>query len=478
MSLVDVNAKPTLLSWLAVATASAATFIVLVDDSAVALSLSTIGKDLRLSLADLEWVINAYTLAFAVLALWGGMLADRLGARRVLCGGLAAFAAASLAAGLSSGAVPLVSLRAMQGASAAFIAPAALAAVTRAFPPGRRGLALGVWTGVGATAIAAGPLVGAVLTQTLGWRSIFLVNVPLCALLIVAARVTLPRSVRQAIRGRLDIAGLVTSAIGLSSFILALTQAASGGWSPWLPWAWLAISAASLASFVLIERRTSDPLLDLSLLRIPNFLVGNLLSMLILAIMCSLFFFIALFLQRGLLLEPIPAGLALLPFTAVIATIAPFAGRMADGTGPRILIASGLGLLAGGLVMLAVVGPESGASGMAPGLVVAGVGLGLASAPVTTAALALVPDSSTGSASATVSVSRLVGLAIGVAAMGAIVSVDWPSGAVETAADRSAFASALGTGFLVSAAFALLGSIVSLAAVRPPLAQMENEGTP
>lgn len=473
----DGSVKPSLRGWLAVATASAATFIVLVDDSAVALSLSTIGEDLQLALADLQWVVNSYTLAFAVLALWGGMLADRLGSRRVLCAGLAAFAIASLAAGMSSGALSLVSLRAVQGASAAFIAPAALAAVTSTFPPGRRGLALGVWTGVGAIAIAAGPLVGAILTQTLGWRAIFLVNVPLCVVLIVAARLTLPRSARQPIRGRLDVAGLVTSAAGLSAFILALTQATSDGWTSGRPWAWLALSTASLAAFVVIERRSANPLLDLSLFTIPNFAVGNLLSMLILAIMCSLFFFLALFLQRGLLLEPVAAGLALLPFTAVIATIAPFAGRLSERTGPRVLIVSGLGLVAGGLAMLAAVGAESGASGMAPGLVTVGVGLGLASAPVTTAALALVPAGSTGSASATISVSRLVGLAIGVAAMGAIVSVGWPSGAVDTAADRSAFATALGTGFLLSAALALLGSALALVAVRSPRAQMKSEGT-
>jgi EmrB/QacA subfamily drug resistance transporter len=444
-----------------------ASFLVLLDDSAVALALSTLGQDLGLGLAGLEWVVNLYTLTLAVFTLWGGMLADRLGPRRVLCGGLVAFSVISFAVGLSADGAALLVLRGAQGAGAAFIGPAALAVVTTSVPAARRGLAVGVWAGVSASALAGGPMIGALLTQTLGWRSIFLVNLPLGGLLLLAVLLALPPSPRRPGGGRLDVAGLLASGTALSALVLGLTQANSYGWTSVRLWAVMAVTVGAFAAFIGIERRAPAPLIDLSLFRLPNFLAGNLIGLLNLAIMCSLFFFLALYLQRGLLLSPVSAGAALLPFTALIAVVAPLAGRLTDRTGARAPIAAGMGLVAVGLFLLSRIGAGSGVSDIVPGLVITGLGLGLASTPITTAALASVPRRSAGIAAAAVSVSRLVGLALGVAAMGAIVSVGWPGGVVRTAADRAAFSDALGTGFAVNAVLALLAAAAALVAIRP-----------
>jgi EmrB/QacA subfamily drug resistance transporter len=454
-------------AWLAIATGSAASFLVLLDDSAVALSLSRIGQDLGLGLIGLEWVVNIYSLAFAVMALWGGMLAERGGARRVLCAGLAAFAGVSLAAGLVSAGGLLIALRAAQGVSAAFIGPAALAVVTTAFPQGRRGAALGVWAGVSASAVAAGPLIGALLTQGFGWRSIFLVNVPLAVLLLLCAMLTIPVDGPTTSRGRLDVAGLLSSGVVLSLLVLGLTEATSIGWSSLALWAVVGTAAVACVVFVAVERRAENPLLDLALFRLPNFAAGNLLGLLNLAIMCSLFFFLALYLQRGMLLPPLSAGLALLPFTALIAIVAPLAGRLADRTGARTPIVVGLWLVAAGLLLLSRIGPESTVLDIVPALLIAGLGLGLASSPTTTAAMASVPTRSTGIGGATVTVSRLLGLALGVAVMGTIVSVGWPGGSVITVAERATFARALGIGFAVNAALAVLGGAAAAVFIHP-----------
>lgn len=454
-------------AWLAVAIASAASFLVLLDDSAVALALSRMGQELGLGLVGLEWVVNIYSLAFAVMALWGGMLADRLGTRRVLCAGLAAFAGVSLAAGLVSSGGLLIVLRAAQGVSAAFIGPAALAVVTTSFPPGRRGAALGVWAGVSASAVAAGPLIGALLTQGFGWRSIFLVNVPLAVLLLLTAMLVLPADAPTRSRGRLDIAGLLSSATALSFLVLGLTQATSLGWTSLALWAVFGIAAVASMAFIAVEHRAENPLLDLALFRLPNFAAGNLLGLLNLAIMCSLFFFLALYLQRGMLLTPLSAGLALLPFTALIAIVAPLAGRLADRTGARTPIVIGLWLVAAGLLLLSRIGAESTVRDIVPALFIAGLGLGLASSPTTTAAMSSVPTRSTGIGGATVTVSRLLGLALGVAVMGTIVSVGWPGGSVITVAERATFARALGVGFAVNAGLALLGGAAAAVFIRP-----------
>ncbi|WP_244880917.1 MFS transporter [Mycolicibacterium gilvum] len=314
-----------------------ASFLVLLDDTAVAIALPSIGRELGLGLSGLEWVINIYTVPFAVLTLAGGLLTDRFGARPVFLGGVAAFTVVSVLAGFSSTGAMLLGMRAAQGAAAALIAPSALTLLITSFSGARRGFALGVWSGVGAAALAVGPLLGALLTDAFGWQSIFFLNLPTGVAMLILAYAALPRPrpARRPLRAPVDVVGLIASAIGLFALVLALTQTNSLGWTSIRLWAMLAIAAASAAIFVVAERRSAAPLVDLSLFRIPNVAAANVLALLNLAVMCSVFFFLSLYLQLVTGFSPTRAGLVLLPMTVLIAVLAPLAGWLVSHVGAR-----------------------------------------------------------------------------------------------------------------------------------------------
>ncbi|MFF9136751.1 MFS transporter [Streptomyces albogriseolus] len=447
------------------AVVSVAWFLVLINDTAVTVALPPLGRELGLGLAGLEWVVNLYTLTFAVLTLWGGMLADRLGSRPVFLAGLVIFAISSLAAGLSPDGGALIGLRAAQGAGAALIGPAALALLTTSFTGRARPLALGVWSGVGAAALAGGPLVGALLTSGLGWRSIFWINAPLGVLVWFVARRTLPAPLPAARTGRIDFAGGLASAVGLSALIYALTQANAYGWTSVGLWVLLVAATAAFALFWLIERRAAAPLLKPSLLRRPNFLPGNLLGMASLAVMCSVFFFLSLYLQLAAGDTALRAGLALLPLTLLGAAAAPVAGWLVPRLGARTLIAAGMALTAVGLVLLAGITPGWGALQLQPGLLVTGLGIGLSTAPITTATLGHIPDHHMGVASATLNAFRMIGLSLGIAVMGAIVAAQWPGDLARTRPTGTAFTDGIADGLLINAAIAAAAGVLAIAAL-------------
>jgi EmrB/QacA subfamily drug resistance transporter len=443
-------------------------FLVLVDDTAAAIALPSVGRDLDLGLAGLEWVVNIYTLAFAVLTLAGGAATDRYGARPVFLTGLTVFTAASLAAGLSANGGMLIGMRAAQGAGAALMGPAALAMLLASFTGRRRALALGVWAGVGATALASGPLVGAVLTRNLGWQSIFWVNVPLGVVMLLVARFAAPAAAAPsaARQDRLDVAGLLTSALGLSALVFGLTQASTWGWTSPALWAILGVAAASLAMFLVVERRALAPLLDLTLLRRANVLAANILALLNLAVMCSLFFFLSLYLQLVAGASPLRAGVVLLPLTVLGALVAPLAGWLVPHTGARPLIAAGMAATAAGLALLTRIDPGWTTWQVLPGLLLAGAGIGLASTPITTAAMGDVPDRQAGIAAAAHNAFRMIGLSLGVAVMGAVVAARWPGDLAQADTDPAAFTAGISAGFAVNAAIALAAAALAIATIR------------
>jgi len=442
---------------------------VLLDDTAVAIALPSLGRDLGLGLVGLEWVVNVYTLTFAVFTLWGGMCVDRFGARPVFLTGLVLFTGASLVAGGSPTGAALIGARAARGAAAALAGPAALAVLITSFTGPLRGIALGMWSGVGAGALAGGPLLGAVLTTSLGWPSIFWLNVPLGAAMLIIASIVVPAAEPSSLplRGaRVDMAGTATSAIGLSALIFGLTQASSYGWRSGTLWMILSVAAAALALFIVVERRAPVPLLDLSLFRLPNLLAANVLGLLNLAVMCSLFFFLSLYLQLGAGSSPIQAGAALLPLTLLAAVVAPLAGWLVSRVSPRWLIGAGMTLTAAGLVALARVEPQWGPWQLLPGLLLTGLGIGLATTPITTAAIDQVPAPRYGIASATLNAFRMVGLSLGIAVMGGIVAAQWPRDFARSGADPGTLTTGLSTGFLINAAAALAAAGLAIAAVR------------
>src|SRR6476661_5875057 len=257
--------------WWTLGAVSFGLFMIMLDNTIVNVALPSIQRDLHIGISELEWVVNGYALTFAVLMLTGGKLADLLGRRRIFIVGLVIFTSASLACGLAPSAGFLIGARVVQGAGSALMNPATLSIITATFPPRQRGMAIGVWAGVSALALAIGPLVGGLLTQDISWSWIFFVNIPVGVAGVVAARVFIDESKDTSSEQRLDLPGLLTSGIGLFALIYALIEANKYGWTSPLILGLFALAAVALVTFVLLERHQRAPMLDLSLFRNRTF---------------------------------------------------------------------------------------------------------------------------------------------------------------------------------------------------------------
>ncbi len=443
--------------WAVLGSLTLVSFLLLLDDTAVALALPAIRRQLGLGLTGLEWVVNGYTLPLAALMLLAGQLADRHGRRRVFLIGLAIFTLASLLAGIAGDATTLISARALQGVGAALVAPAALSIIAATFPAGERGWALGVWAGATATALAVGPLLGALVNDSLGWAWIFLLNVPLGSGAWLVARALLAESRAEHPAQHLDLPGVVSSGIALTGLLLALTEGNDYGWGSVRVIALGAAAIAGLTAFVWIERRASDPLLDLSLLRRRTFAGPNIVMLLATSVMCSLFFFLALYLQTVLGYSALNAGVQLLPLTVAIVVVAPLAGRLADRIGARLPVTIGMVLLAAALLGLSSLRVDSGVWALIPWLALAGIGIGLTTTPTTTAAMAGTDSDQYGVAAGVLNTFRTTGLALGIALMGAVLA-SFGGGA---AARPTAFVDGFSTAVTINAVIALAAAIIA-----------------
>jgi EmrB/QacA subfamily drug resistance transporter len=397
-------------------------FMIMLDNTIVNVALPSIGRDLRMGVSQLEWIVNAYTLAFAVLILTGGRLADLFGRRRLFVIGLVVFSASSLVCGLSGGSALLTGARATQGVGAALIMPATLSIISATFAPAERGLAIGIWAGVSGIALAIGPLVGGLLTEHAGWSWIFFVNVPIGAIAILAARVLIAESRELTGRERIDLPGLAVSAAALFALTYALIEANRYGWGSPLIVALFVAAAVGLALFVRLERTRPGAMLDLSLFKSLTFTGANISALLVSLAMFGVFFFVSLYMQNILGWSAVRAGETFLPMTGLIILSAPLAGRLTDLFGPRWPIASGMALLAASLLLFSRLGLRDGFLEMLPGMLVGGLGMGLAMGPMTTAALSTVPVERAGVGSGVVSTFRQLGGTLGVAIMGAILA--------------------------------------------------------
>lgn len=433
-------------------------FLLMLQDTAAAVAQPAIGRSLGLGVSGLEWVINGYTLALAVLMLPAARLADLFGRRRVFTAGLAVFSFGSLASGLAPSGGFLIAARIVQGAGSALMAPAALSLVADSFPGRQRATAIGAWAGISSTALALGPLIGAVIDERFGWRWIFLGGVPLGLLAAALGVLLLPVDSRSARRGPLDLAGIVLSAVALSMLVFALTEAGSYGWASGLVLSLLAGAGSATAAFLVVERRVAVPLLDLALFRRLDFSGANLVTLLSTSVMCSVFFFISLYLQLVLKYTPIGAGAVFLPMTGLIFVGALLAGRLADRIGSRVPAAAGMLLLAAGLGGLSRIGVELPLWRLLAPLGVVGLGIALTTTPTTAAGM---EDGGGTQRAGILNTSRMIGLAVGIATMGAIVATRWPRGLVAGIASPRLFVSGLSLAFLVNAGIALAGALLA-----------------
>jgi len=453
-------------------------FMIMLDNTVVFVALSAIQSDLHISTSELEWVVNGYALTFAVLMLTGGKLADLLGRRLIFIVGLAIFTASSLACGLAGSATILIGARIVQGVGSALMNPATLSIITATFPPRQRGTAIGIWVGVSAMALAIGPLVGGVITEQISWSWIFFINVPVGLIGIVVARLVIDESRDESEEQRLDLPGLLSSALGLFALTYGLIEANTYGWTSGRILGSFALAAVSLVTFVLLEHRQRVPMLDLSLFRNTTFAGANTVMLLVALAMFGMFFFNSLYLQRILHYSAIETGATFLPMTVLIVLLAPAAGKFSDRIGSRWLMGAGLVALSASLLSFSTLGVDSSFWDVLPGLILGGVGMSLAMTPTTAAAMGSVPVDKAGVGSAVLNSMRQVGGSLGIAVMGAIVVA---SISVSDTDPRIAgqFVDGYRNALHVSAAIAAAGALVAVATVRKyrhPEAQPALEG--
>jgi EmrB/QacA subfamily drug resistance transporter len=408
--------------------------MLLLDITVVNTALPDIRRDLGGSFTDLQWVIDAYTLSLATLVLVAGSLADRVGRRRVFAAGLGIFTFASLLAALSPDPTFLNIARAVQGVGGAVMFALSLALVAQEFPAGReRGTAMGVYGATIGIAVAIGPLVGGVLTDALGWSSVFYLNVPI-GLAAIAVTMTKLAESRDPNATRIDWAGLATFSGSLLLLVLGLLRGNAEGWgSPFIV-GLFAGAAVLMTAFLLVERRVAEPMLPLGLFRRPAFTGVQLGAFGISASLFALFLYLTLYLQDVLGLSPLQAGVRYLPITIASFIVAPLAGAALSRVPARIMLAGGLGMVGGGLLLMSGLTTGSEWTALLGGFLVAGAGTGLVNPVIADVAVSVVPKERSGMAAGINDTFRQVGISVGVAAWGAIFLSQGASKVSEVAA--------------------------------------------
>jgi EmrB/QacA subfamily drug resistance transporter len=499
--------------WWTLMIVSIATFMLLLDVTIVNVALPSIERDLGASLTDLQWVVDSYVLALAALTLMAGALADRLGRKLVFTAGLAAFTAASLFAGFASDALTLNLARGLQGIGGAAMFGTVLALIAQEFAPRERKTALGIWGATIGVGVAVGPLVGGALVDSLGWEWIFFVNVPV-GLVTIALALTKLREARDPSPGRLDWAGLGTLSSALFLLIFGVLRGNGEGWSSPEITGSLAGGAALLAAFAAIELRSSSPMLDLRLFRVPAFAGASIASFAAAASVFSMLLYIVLYLQNVLGHSPLEAGLRLLPITAMAFAFSPLAAKLSERAPLRALIGAGLALAGVGLLVAGGLNADSEWTALLSGLLLMGAGIGLVNPSVAEAAIGVVPAAKAATGAAINNTFRQVGVAVGIAALGAVFQGriesklgDLPtrgppalqgqagaltpavsSGNAEAAiaaappeaqafladAAREAFLSGLNLIFVIAGVTALVGAALSLALIRSRDLQLDS----
>jgi EmrB/QacA subfamily drug resistance transporter len=460
--------------WFVLVLVCLAQFMVILDATIVNVALPSIQRDLHFSAADLQWVINSYTLTFGGFLLLGGRAADIVGRRKLFVAGTVLFTAASLVNGLSNSSEMLIIARGVQGLGAALVSPAALSIITTTFQEGAdRQKALGVWSAIAAGGGAFGLLLGGILTDQLSWEWIFFVNVPVG---IVAAALSwryIPESRTPGLHG-FDFAGALSVTAGLIVLVYAIVKAQAFGWGSTRTLGLGAVAIALLAIFVVVERRSKAPLVRLSILRVRSLTGANLTLLVVAGGLFALFFFASLYVQEILGYNPLKAGLAFLPVSFMIAIGAGLAQQLVRKVGVLPVTIGGIAIASAGLFYLARV-PADGsyAADLLPGLLLMSFGIGNVFVPITLIATTNVAPQDAGLASGLFNTSQQIGGALGLAVLSTLAADKTTSalGKLGHAPSPAERATALTEGFHVAftgaAILLLAGLVVLLVLVRP-----------
>jgi EmrB/QacA subfamily drug resistance transporter len=431
-----------------------------IDATVVNIALPALGLDLHAGFAGLQWTITGYTLTLAALILLGGSLGDRYGRRRVFLIGVGWFATASALCALAPSIGVLIAARALQGIGGALLTPGSLAMISASFVPADRAKAIGAWSGFGGIASAIGPFLGGYLVDGPGWRWIFLINLPLAAVVVLIARRHVPETLDPDAVAELDVLGAALGALGLGGLTYALI-AAGNGWS-WSVLAAAVLGLAGLAGFVRTERHSRHPMLPPDIFASRQFTAANLVTFAVYAALGGVFFLLVVNLQVVGGFSPLLAGTALLPVTAIMLALSARAGALAGRIGPRLPMTAGPLVSAVGLLLLLRISrPASYLTQVLPAVVVFGLGLSLIVAPLTTTVLAAAATRHAGVASG---VNNAVARAAGLLAVAVLPVVSGISG--DDYRSASAFASGFRTAMIISAGLLVAGGLLSALTIR------------
>ncbi|WP_104181022.1 MFS transporter [Arthrobacter sp. B0490] len=452
-----------------------------IDATVVNVALPTIGSDLGADFAALQWMVTGYTLTLASFILLGGSLGDRFGRKRIFVTGVVWFAVASLLCGLAPDAGLLIAARALQGVGGALLTPGSLAILQAGFSGEDRARAIGAWSGLGGVATAIGPFLGGWLVESVSWRWVFLLNVPIAAVVVWIAGRHVPETRDADATGRLDVAGAVLGALALAGTTYALIEAPARG--PGAPGVLAAAVLGLLAAvaFLVVEWRIAHPMLPLKIFANRQFSAANAVTFLIYAVFGGIFFLLVLHLQVVAGFSPVGSGTAMLPITALMLVLSPRAGALGARIGPRIPMTVGPLLCAVALVLMQRIGP--GASYVAdvlPAVIVLGLGLSLLVAPLTSAALSAVPERQAGLASG---VNNAVARAAGLLAIAVLPAAVGLTG--DAYSDPLVFEAGFDAACAIGAGMLVLGGVLAAVAIRNPAvpesehpAHCAVEGTP
>jgi EmrB/QacA subfamily drug resistance transporter len=453
--------------WLALAIICVAQFMVILDVSIVNVALPSIQRGLHFSEQNLLWVLNAYALFFGGFLMLGGRVADKLGRRRVFVTGVMLFSVASLFCGLASSSGWLVTARAVQGLGAAILSPAALSILTVTFKEGpERNKALSIWGAIAGAGGAFGVLLGGILTQEVGWQWIFYVNVPIGSLVVLASFFILAPSLSEDERRGFDLPGAIALTASLVLMVFALVKSTSWGWASARTTGMLAVSIILLATFILIERQTTSPLVPLSIFGNRSLSVSNLVSLALGASIFSMFYFLSLYMQEVLGYSALRTGIGYLTIASAIIIAAGAAQALVAKFGIRSVMTLGMLLASGGLVYFTQISPHgSYVATLLPGFLLAGVGLGLSFVPATIGAVSGVVADEAGVASGLITTTQQIGGAMGVALLSTIAVSATTKFASSNGHGHQEAIAALSHGFSLAfwfgALFAAVGAVVA-----------------
>jgi MFS transporter, DHA2 family, methylenomycin A resistance protein len=451
--------------WAVLVVMCAGYFLVLLDVTIVNVALPHIGSGLHASVSALQWVVDGYAIALASLMLTGGMLGDLRGHRRVVLAGLALFGIGSLSCGFAPSTAPLVGARVLQGIGAALLLPGTLAVITHAFPARReQARAIGVWAGIGSAALPAGPLLGGGLVDWIGWRWIFLLNVPIVIAAFLVATWVVPRGTEDSSR-RLDLAGTTLGALFLACVTFAFIEGGHAGSR--LPVLAAIAAVVLLGAFVAVERARSDTMFPLALFRRPDFCAANAAAGAMNLGTLGMLFVLTLYLQDVQGRSALAAGVAVVPLFAPLAVLAPVSGRLTARHGPRLPMALGLVVSAVGLGLLIGLSAGSDYVEILPALLLWGIGLGILTPAVVAAAMAAVPPHRAGLASAVNNTARQAGGAIGIAALGAVAG---------SPARTGQFLAGMHSGALIASALYGLAAVTTLLFISADAGRRRSSG--